>query len=159
MMVRGGGIPTCFLGFRRKGEWVRRFGASLPMRMAASWFGSWTHRIQGCGAIDPRPKAGSPLIVIPRPDQMCRRARNCEGVALARRSSATLARQPTLTLPARSRRKRSGSEQRNGLSDRTKKPTKRKKTWRNAKLLDKKSPIQGNRAGGTCGGAAGAMGI
>jgi hypothetical protein len=24
-----------------------------------------THRIQGCGAIDPRPKAGSPLIVIP----------------------------------------------------------------------------------------------
>ena len=24
-----------------------------------------TYRIQGCGAIDPRPKAGSPLIVIP----------------------------------------------------------------------------------------------
>jgi len=35
------------------------------MRMAASWSGSCTHRIQGCGAIDPRPKAGSPLIVIP----------------------------------------------------------------------------------------------
>src|SRR5258708_36910987 len=27
--------------------------------------GPWTHRIQGCGATDPRPKAGSPLIVIP----------------------------------------------------------------------------------------------
>src|SRR6266542_4830131 len=41
MMVRGGGVPTCFLGFQcRKGEWVRRFGASLPMRMTASWFGS-----------------------------------------------------------------------------------------------------------------------
>jgi hypothetical protein len=41
MTVRGGGIPTCFLGFQcRKGEWVRRFGASLPMRMTASWFGS-----------------------------------------------------------------------------------------------------------------------
>jgi len=36
------------------------------MRMTASWFGSWTHRIQGCGAIDLRAlKAGSPLIVIP----------------------------------------------------------------------------------------------
>jgi hypothetical protein len=27
-------------------------GASLPMRMAASWSGSCSHRIQGCGAID-----------------------------------------------------------------------------------------------------------
>jgi hypothetical protein len=35
------------------------------MRMTASWFGSWTYQIQGCGAIDPRPKAGSPLIVVP----------------------------------------------------------------------------------------------
>ena len=35
------------------------------MHMAASWSGSCTHQIQGCGAIDPRPKAGSPLIVIP----------------------------------------------------------------------------------------------
>jgi hypothetical protein len=46
-------------------EWVRRFGASLPMRMTASWFGPWTYRIQGCGAIKPRLKAGSALIVIP----------------------------------------------------------------------------------------------
>jgi hypothetical protein len=37
-----------------------------PMRMSASWFGSWTHRIQGRGAIVIRArKAGSPLIVIP----------------------------------------------------------------------------------------------
>ena len=35
------------------------------MRMTASWFGPWTYRIQGCGAIQPRPKADSPLIVIP----------------------------------------------------------------------------------------------
>jgi len=27
--------------------------------------GPWTYRIQGCGAIGPRPKASSPLIVIP----------------------------------------------------------------------------------------------
>jgi hypothetical protein len=30
------------------------------MRMSASWFGSWTHRIQGRGAIDPRPESGPP---------------------------------------------------------------------------------------------------
>ena len=30
------------------------------MRMTASWFGSWTHRIQGCGAIDSRPESGLP---------------------------------------------------------------------------------------------------
>src|SRR6266567_3703027 len=35
------------------------------MRIAASWLGPWTNRIQGCGAIDSRPRAGSPLIVIP----------------------------------------------------------------------------------------------
>ena len=41
MTVRGGGVPTCFLGFNAEmGEWVRRLGASLPMRMTASWFGS-----------------------------------------------------------------------------------------------------------------------
>ena len=30
------------------------------MRMSASWFGFWTHRIQGRGAIDPRPESGLP---------------------------------------------------------------------------------------------------
>src|SRR4029077_14351566 len=44
----------------REKEWVRRLGASPPMRMSASWFGSWTHRIQGRGAIDPRPESGLP---------------------------------------------------------------------------------------------------
>ena len=53
------------------------------MRMTASWFG--THRIQGCGAIDPRSNVGSPLIVILRAQpyciRWCRRARNCQGQA------------------------------------------------------------------------------
>ena len=35
----------------REKEWVRRLGASPPMRMSASWFGFWTHRIQGRGAM------------------------------------------------------------------------------------------------------------
>ena len=30
------------------------------MRMSASWFGSWTRRIQSRGAIDPRPQSGLP---------------------------------------------------------------------------------------------------
>src|ERR1700688_5008126 len=43
--------------------------AASELRCRCAWLhhgsGPWTHRIQGCGAIDPRPKAGSPLIVIP----------------------------------------------------------------------------------------------
>jgi hypothetical protein len=36
----------------RFSEWARRHGAPPPMRMTASWSGSFTiHRIQGCGAI------------------------------------------------------------------------------------------------------------
>ena len=43
--------------------------AASELRCRCAWLhhgsGPWTHRIQGCGAIDTRPKAGSPLIVIP----------------------------------------------------------------------------------------------
>jgi len=61
MTVRGGGVPIAPLGFHAgKKNGVRRLGASPPMRMSASWFGSWTHRIQGRGAIDPRPESGLP---------------------------------------------------------------------------------------------------
>jgi hypothetical protein len=34
------------LAFSRMEEWVRRFGASLPMRMTASCWGPWTYRIR-----------------------------------------------------------------------------------------------------------------
>ena len=74
MMVRGGGFPTSPLAFRLE-EWVRPFGASLPMRMTASCSGLWTYRIQGCGAIQPRPKAQSPLIVIPAAPQRSKPSR------------------------------------------------------------------------------------
>ena len=40
MMVRGGGIRHGPWLSCRLEEWVRRFGASLPMRMTASWFRS-----------------------------------------------------------------------------------------------------------------------
>src|SRR6476620_1151416 len=55
------------------------------MRMTASWSGPWTYRIQGCGATGPRPKAGSPLIVIATA-LACRRARSCHGMAWQGRS-------------------------------------------------------------------------
>ena len=42
----------------QRGEWVRSFAADAHDCI------TWTYRIQGCGAIEPRPKAGSPLIVI-----------------------------------------------------------------------------------------------
>ena len=47
--------------------------------------GPWTYRIQGCGATEPRPKAGSPLIVIATA-LACRRARSCLGMAWQGRS-------------------------------------------------------------------------
>src|SRR6476660_9410566 len=66
-------------------EWVRRFGASLPMRMLHHGSGPWTYRIQGCGATEPRRKAGSPLIVIATA-LACRHARSCHGMAWQGRS-------------------------------------------------------------------------
>src|SRR5205823_8252495 len=40
MTIRGGGSRFVPWLLCRGKAWVRRFGASLPMRMAASWFGS-----------------------------------------------------------------------------------------------------------------------
>src|SRR4029077_9564090 len=57
-----------------------------PMRMLHHGSGPWTYRIQGCGAIDPRSNAGSPLIVIlltqPACVRRCSRARRCSRHAL-----------------------------------------------------------------------------
>ena len=87
---------------RRNREWVRRFGASQPMRMTASWFGS----------LDPpntrlwrdwyaHSNAGSPLIVIPTPlsGPPCSELSRY-GPASAERVER-LVRRPTLTAPAR----------------------------------------------------------
>ena len=147
MTVRGGGVPTCFLGFQcRKGEWVRRFGASLPMRMTASWFGSWTHRIQGCGAIDLRArKAGSPLIVIPIATSVSSCSKLSRYGLASSEHAARLARRPTLTAPARD----DVSEPRVGTKKRALRSNKEtdegQKICRSGELLDKKSPIQGPR--------------
>src|SRR5712672_458201 len=49
----------------RNEEWVRRLGASLPMRITASWFGSLDPPDTRLWRDLSRPNAGSPLIVIP----------------------------------------------------------------------------------------------
>jgi hypothetical protein len=58
-------------------------------------------RTQGCGAIDSRPQAGSPLIVIPIAASVpsCSKPSRC-GLARAEHA-ARLTRRPTLTAPAR----------------------------------------------------------
>src|SRR5215469_10984293 len=66
MTVRGGGFPTSPLAFMpigRMGPPLRSFAADAHDCIVVPV--PWTYRIQGCGAIQPRPKAGSPLIVIP----------------------------------------------------------------------------------------------
>ena len=86
----------------REKEWVRCLGASPPMRMSASWFGSWTHRIQGCGAIDPCPESGLPSDRHPRSHQAMPSCSELSRCGLARlENAARLARRPTLTAPAR----------------------------------------------------------
>ena len=66
MTVRGGGTPTSPLAFMptgRMGPPLRSFAADAHDCHHGS--GLWTYRIQGCGAVEPRPIAGSPLIVVP----------------------------------------------------------------------------------------------
>src|SRR5215510_953244 len=66
MTVRGGGDPMDSMAYHAVTE---NGSAASELRCRCAWLhhgsGPRTHRIQGCGAIDPRPKAGSPLIVVP----------------------------------------------------------------------------------------------
>src|SRR5258708_10825509 len=79
--------------------------AASELRCRCAWLhhgsGPWTHRIQGCGAIDTRPKAGSPLIFIPTAPSVpsCSKLSRY-GLARAKHVER-LVRRPTLTAPAR----------------------------------------------------------
>ena len=101
-----------------------------------------TYRIQGCGAIDPRPKASSPLIFIPTAPSV----RSCSklsryGLAKAKHVER-LVRRPTLTAPARADVSVSqiGTKKR---SVRSNKETEVRKCITLSELLDNESPIQG----------------
>src|SRR6266436_5915969 len=102
MTVRGGGVPACAMAFvprKRMGPPPRSFAADAHGCIMVRVPG--THRIQGCGAIDTRPKAGSPLIVIPTAPSVpsCSKLSRY-GLARAEHVER-LVRRPTLTAPAR----------------------------------------------------------
>ena len=114
------------------------------MRMSASWFGSWTHRIQGRGAIDPRPESGLPS---DRHPDRTKRAVVLEAVKVwpgkggVRRK---VGRRPPLTAPARA----GFTILRVGTKKRGPRSNKKTDQERCAALkpLDKKGPIQGCRS-------------
>jgi hypothetical protein len=89
--------------------------AASELRCRCAWLhhgsGPWTHRIQGCGAIDPRPKAGSPLIVIPIAPSVPSGSKlsRCGGKGGACRKVGV--RRPTLTAPARRRERSAGRDE------------------------------------------------
>jgi hypothetical protein len=71
------------------------------MRMVHHGQGPWTHRIQGCGAIDPRPQSGLPSNRYP---DRTERAVVLEAVKVwpgKGGASARLVRRPTLSAPVR----------------------------------------------------------
>src|SRR6202158_6282856 len=153
MTVRGGGVPICCRGFHAE----RKNGsAASELRCRCAWLhhgsGPWTHRIQGCGATDPRPKAGSPLIVIPIAPSVPSCSKLSRYGLASLEHAVRLARRPTLTAPARD----DVSEPRIGTKKRALRSNQEtdegQKICRSSELLDKKSPIQGNR--GRCGEAS-----
>ena len=116
------------------------------MRITASWFGSWTHRIQGCGAIDLRArKAGSPLIVIPIASSVPPCSELSRYGLASPKLVERLVRRPTLTAPARAGfANTAGRDEETGFPGRTKKPMKKaEKEIAVLKPLDNKKPIQG----------------
>ena len=150
MTVRGGGVPTCFLGFRRKAEWVRRFGASLPMRMTASWFGFFDPPDTRLWRDRSAHKSGLTLIVIPTAASgpACSKLSRC-GLATAEHA-ARLARRPTLTAPAHAdvSKARVGTKKRAFRSNKeTGEKIKDAPPWRSS--LTKKAPYKEIAVGGS----------
>jgi hypothetical protein len=125
------------------------------MRMTASWSGPWTHRIQGCGAIDTRPHAGSPLNVIPTTSigPPCSELSR-HGLANAERVER-LVRRPTLTAPARAGFAMLRVENEETDSRSNKETDQESKKDRRSDRLTIKTPYKvwrGQRPGGNSGG-------
>src|ERR1700736_6698246 len=147
MTVRGGGsrfVP--WLLCRGKNG-----SAASELRCRCAWLhhgsGPWTHRIQGCGATDPRPKAGSPLIVIPIAPSVPSCSKLSRYGLASSEHAASLARRPTLTAPARDdvSGPRVGTKKRALRSN--KETDEGQKICGSGEPLDKKSPIQGSPPG------------
>ena len=104
--------------------------AASELRCRCAWLhhgsGPRIHRIQGCGAIDPRPQAGSPLIVITRTAPSGPSCRSCQGKAWQGRSMLRVGATANLDSSCARRRERSADrDEETGRSDRTKKLTKK----------------------------------
>src|SRR5438876_7550621 len=145
MTVRGGGVPTRFHGFHAEGK---NGSAASELRCRCAWLhhgsGPWTHRIQGCGATDPRPKAGSPPIVIPIAPSVPSCSKLSRYGLASPEHAARVARRPTLTAPARD----DVSEPRVGTKKRALRSNKETDEGQRIAALANsltKSPIQGNR--------------
>ena len=113
------------------------------MRMSASWFGSWTHRIQGRGAIDPRPESGLPsdrhpdrtkrTVVLEAVKVWASKGGVCRKVGATANLDSSCARWLCNI---------AGRGEETGTPGRTKKPIKKERCVA-LKPLDKKGPIQG----------------
>src|ERR1700737_4799944 len=127
---------------RRMGPPLRSFAADAYDCIMVR--GPWTHRIQGCGATDPRPKAGSPLIVIPIAPSVPSCSKLSRYGLASSEHAASLARRPTLTAPARDdvSGPRVGTKKRALRSN--KGTDEGQKICGSGEPLDKKSPIQEN---------------
>src|ERR1700674_1280077 len=122
MTVRGDGVPLSPMAAMPALEWVHRLGASPPMRMRASWFGSLRPTGYKVAARVPRaPTASSPRMR--HPDHNQRAA--VLGAVKARPGNTERAarpeRRPTLTAPARAGLHDVWVGRRNGIPSRTKK--------------------------------------
>jgi hypothetical protein len=121
--------------------------AASELRCRCAWLhhgsGPRAHRIQGCGAIDPRPKASSPLIAIPTAPSVpsCSKLSRC-GLATAGHA-VRLVRRPTLTASARAGVSKVPVGTKKRASRSNKETDERSRCASVPKLLDKQSPIQG----------------
>ena len=61
MTVRGGGVPYPGMVLMPSHRWVRRLGACCPMRITASWFGSWPAAYKDVGTIFVHTSPAAPL--------------------------------------------------------------------------------------------------
>jgi hypothetical protein len=147
MTVRGGGDPMDSMAYHAVTENGSPAASELRNRCVLLHHGSgpWTHRIQGCGAIDPRSNASSPLIVILLIARLHSMVPPCSELSRPKPCGWSPKRRPALTAPARDGLPlwRVGTKKR---AFRSNKETKEER-WEDGpcwlKLLDKKSPIQG----------------
>ena len=102
MTVRGGGHPADVRWLQcRREEWARHFGVSHRCARLHHGSGPWTYRIQGCGAIEPRPESG---LSSDRHRDRIERAVVLEAVKVwpgKAKHAARLVRRPILTASAR----------------------------------------------------------